>query len=92
MPEGISETIAPAPVMTYGNTSSLKSKTKINGSLTTVELMANSGLKYVHATSRGKQGIEGDLEKSKKQVDLCYFYEILQILLMVLFLIWQYNS
>ncbi len=38
------------------------------GAKSTIELMANSGLKYVHATSRGRQGLEGDLEKSRKQL------------------------
>lgn len=35
---------------------------------TTVELMQSSGLKYVHAIGRGKQGVEGDLEKSRKKL------------------------
>jgi hypothetical protein len=38
------------------------------GPLTTAELMAGSGLKYVHATGKGRQGVDGDLEKSRRQV------------------------
>ena len=45
------------------------------GAKSTIELMAGSGLKYVHATDRGRQGMEGDLEKSKKQLlDLGYVH------------------
>ena len=36
--------------------------------MTTAELMAGSGMKFVHATKRGQQGIEGDLEKSRKKL------------------------
>lgn len=34
----------------------------------TVELMAGTGLKYVHATNKGRKGVEGDLEKSRLQL------------------------
>jgi hypothetical protein len=34
----------------------------------TVELMRNSGLRYVHALSMGKQGMEGDLETCRRQL------------------------
>lgn len=37
---------------------------------TTVELMAGSGLKYVHATNKGRKGVEGDLEKSRMKVPI----------------------
>lgn len=37
-------------------------------SQTTVELMAGLGLKFVHATSKGGRGMDGDLEKSRNQV------------------------
>ncbi len=58
--------------MSYGREfASNKTKMKLNTSLTTVELMAGTGLKYVHAVSKGQQGMEGDLEKSKKQVGYC---------------------
>lgn len=30
--------------------------------------MADSGLKYIHASGRGKQGTDGDLEKTRKQL------------------------
>jgi hypothetical protein len=36
--------------------------------MTTAELMAGSGLKYAHATRRGNQGQDGDLEKSRKKL------------------------
>jgi hypothetical protein len=39
---------------------------------TSVELMLGSGLKYIHATKRGFQGMEGDLEKSKKIITDSY--------------------
>lgn len=32
--------------------------------------MAGSGLKWVHATNKGRHGVDGDLEKSRKQVRL----------------------
>jgi hypothetical protein len=31
-----------------------------------IALYDMTGLKYVHATSKGRQGMEGDLEKSRK--------------------------
>jgi Ca2+-binding EF-hand superfamily protein len=34
----------------------------------TVELMAGIGLKYVHATGRGRPGVPGDLENSRNQL------------------------
>lgn len=36
--------------------------------MTTAELMAGSGLKYAHATKRGNQGLQGDLELSRKKL------------------------
>lgn len=53
--------------MSYGrDLSGIRATTK--GPQTTVELMAGSGLKYVHATNKGRNGGEGDLEKSRKLV------------------------
>jgi hypothetical protein len=58
----------PAPAMTYGTVvAAVKPKAHAT-SLTTVEQMARSGLKYVHATGKGRQGFEGDLEKSRKKL------------------------
>lgn len=34
----------------------------------TVDMMAGLGLKFVHATNRGRQGQEGDLERSRKKL------------------------
>eukprot|EP01039_Chlorochromonas_danica_P007761 gene7761-8572_t len=39
-----------------------------SGPRTTVELMVGSGLKYVHATNKGRTGMEGDLERSRNQL------------------------
>jgi hypothetical protein len=36
--------------------------------LTSVELLATMGLKYIHATNAGKNQNDGDFEKSKKLV------------------------
>lgn len=36
--------------------------------ITTVDVMAGSGLKYVHATSRGRNGMVGDLERCREKV------------------------
>lgn len=36
--------------------------------ITTVDLMAGSGLKYVHATNRGRNGMVGDLERCRDKV------------------------
>ena len=36
--------------------------------ITTVDLMAGSGLKYVHATNRGRNGMVGDLERCREKV------------------------
>ena len=50
-------------VMSYGReVEGVRAVTKA-GASTTVELMAGSGLKYVHANRKGK-----DLENSRKQV------------------------
>lgn len=35
---------------------------------TTLEIMRGQGLKYVHAITDGRQGVEGDLEKSKRKI------------------------
>ena len=40
-----------------------------SGPRTTVELMAGSGLKYVHATDKGRNGMAGDLERSRDKVE-----------------------
>jgi len=40
----------------------------VKGVGTTVDLMAGMGLKYVHATNKGRKGQMGDLEKSRDQV------------------------
>ena len=62
------------------------------GVSTTVDLMAGMGLKYVHATSKGRKGQMGDLEKSREQVrailGLCmYTYKYVYLYLQYLFLI-----
>ena len=63
MPEGMEA--APAPGMSYGREmAGVKATSK--GVRTTVELMAGTGLKYVHATSKGRTGMAGDLEKSRE--------------------------
>ena len=54
--------------MSYGKEiTSTRSQIRTQVRTSTVEIMANSGLKYVHAY-RGEQGMEGDWEKSKKYV------------------------
>lgn len=35
---------------------------------TTLDIMRGQGMKYAHAISDGRQGVEGDLEKSKRQI------------------------
>lgn len=35
---------------------------------TTLDIMRGQGMKYVHAITDGRQGVEGDLEKSKRQI------------------------
>ena len=56
------------PAMSYGKEiTSTRSQVRMQVRTSTVEIMANSGLKYVHAY-RGEQGMEGDWEKSKKYV------------------------
>ncbi len=55
--------------MTYGtDMSGVRAAGKTASS--TVELMAGSGLKFVHATSKGRKGVEGDLEKSRNMVSV----------------------
>jgi hypothetical protein len=56
------------PAMGYGKVITGVKPKGGPGALTSVELMAGSGLKYVHATGKGRQGVDGDLEKSRKQV------------------------
>ena len=55
------------PSMGYGREMSGVRAT-VKGVATTVDLMAGMGLKYVHATSKGRKGQMGDLEKSREQV------------------------
>lgn len=70
MPEGIEEHVVSPPAMSFGREiTSTRTRIKANPTTNTVELLAGSGLRYVHATGRGQQGMEGDLEKSKKQVE-----------------------
>ena len=58
------------PSLGYGKElDAVKPKTW-KGPKTTVEIMAGSGLKFVHATSKGRQGMDGDLEKSRKTVSI----------------------
>lgn len=70
MPE---EVVVPkTAAMTYGREFTGVRATGISIS-STVELMAGSGLKFVHATSKGRKGVEGDLEKSRNKVsNSCY--------------------
>lgn len=35
---------------------------------TTLDIMRGQGMKYVHAISGATQGVEGDLEKSRRQI------------------------
>lgn len=35
---------------------------------TTLDIMRGQGMKYAHAISDARQGVEGDLEKSKRQI------------------------
>ncbi len=59
--------VTPAVPMSYGREfTGVRPNGKSVSS--TIELMAGSGLKYVHATNKGRKGVEGDLEKSRKQV------------------------
>ena len=60
---------ASEPVMTHGKeVVGLRPAVKGTSGRSTVELMAGSGLKYVHALNMADRGIEGDLEKSRNQV------------------------
>ena len=43
-------------------------RAQVKGVSTTIDLMAGMGLKYVHATNKGRKGQMGDLEKSRDQV------------------------
>jgi hypothetical protein len=43
-------------------------RAQVKGVSTTVDLLAGMGLKYVHATNKGRKGQMGDLEKSREQV------------------------
>jgi hypothetical protein len=77
MPEGM----PPPAVSTFGHgreMSAVRPDVK-NSSISTVDMMSGLGLKYVHATSKGRQGQEGDLEKSRQKV-----FFVLAVLLPVL--------
>lgn len=66
MPDNLGPTMAP-PAMGYGReVGAVRAVGK--GAATTVDLMAGMGLKYVHATGKGRKGQQGDLEKSRAQV------------------------
>jgi len=45
-------------------------RAQVKGVSTTIDLMAGMGLKYVHATNKGRKGQMGDLEKSRDQVSV----------------------
>ena len=60
--------MAAAPSLSYGKQHSAVRATNIKAPQNTVEIMAGCGLKYVHATSKGRQGQEGDLERSRRQL------------------------
>lgn len=66
--EQCAETFTSKNKMSYGRALEGVRPQKQKGPQTTVELMAGSGLKYVHATHKGRQGLDGDLERSRKQV------------------------
>jgi hypothetical protein len=80
-PEFVKQEFAKPPSLGYGREKDgVKPKTW-KGPQSTVEMMAGSGLKWVHATGKGRQGMEGDLEKSRAQVRM-----LLLLLLLLLFL------
>jgi hypothetical protein len=67
MPENL--TLPKEATMTHGNeTTRVRPAVKGTTGRSTVELMAGTGLKYVHALNMGQRGMEGDLEKSRNQV------------------------
>ncbi len=49
-------------------------RAQVKGVSTTVDLMAGMGLKYVHATNKGRKGQMGDLEKSRDQVGVLVYF------------------
>ena len=57
-----------APKLSYGREMEGIQPKTWKGPQSTVEIMAGSGLKWVHATSKGMQGMDGDLERSRKQL------------------------
>jgi Ca2+-binding EF-hand superfamily protein len=64
------------PPITYGREFSGVRPQSGPSTLNILQSMADSGLKYVHASGRGKQGTAGDLEKTRKQLlDLGYVYK-----------------
>jgi hypothetical protein len=56
-------------------------RAQVKGVQTTVELMAGMGLKYVHATNKGRKGQMGDLEKSREQVCFAFLLHFFCLLL-----------
>lgn len=67
-PEFVKQEFSKPPSLGYGREmDGVKPKTW-KGPQSTVEMMAGSGLKWVHATGKGRQGMEGDLEKSRAQL------------------------
>jgi hypothetical protein len=71
MPTGLETPEAPG--MSYGREVA-GVKPAVKGLHSTVELMAGTGLKYVHATSKGRAGVPGDLEKSRALVKCFYLH------------------
>ena len=71
---------ASEPVMTYGReVVGLRPAVKGTSGRSTVEIMAGSGLRYVHALNMGQRGIEGDLEKSRSQVGSIVLFPLLLV-------------
>ena len=61
---------APPVDMSKGGPAVVRPQTRV-AAQSTVEMMMGSGLKYVHASGKARgKGMEGDLEKSRKQVSL----------------------
>jgi hypothetical protein len=65
MPDSL---VMPTPASMSYATDLTSVRAESNCVSSTVQLMAGTGLKFVHANNKGRKGVEGDLEKSRKLV------------------------
>lgn len=68
MPHSIIHTAPPPDRFDFSGGKGLIRPNKNLIASTTLDIMRGQGMKYAHAITDARQGVEGDLEKSKRQI------------------------